>query len=353
MEYMKRYDYEQLVFCNDNVAGLKAIIAVHDTTLGPSLGGIRMWPYKSEEEAILDALRLARAMTYKASAAGLNLGGGKAVIIGDPAKDKSAGLFRSLGRFIESLNGRYISTEDVGTTVQDMQDISSETSHVTGLPLSWGGSGDPSPMTGFGIYQGMKACARAVFGSESLSGRTVAIQGFGKVGSYLAGYLRDEGVNMVVAEVNQTAAQRARDEFGASLVSPDEIYDVECDVFAPCALGATLNKKTIPRLKCPVVAGGANNQLEEDEDGDRLQQRGILHAPDYVLNAGGIINLSLELTGYNPELARTQVAEIYQRIEGIIALARSEQISTDRVADKLAQDRIDQAKRARQLYLKG
>jgi leucine dehydrogenase len=227
IDYMKRYDYEQLVFCSDTSVGLSAIIAIHDTTLGPTLGDARMWPYQSEEEAILDALRLARAMTYKASAAGLNLGGGKAVIKGDPAKDKSVGLFRSLGRFIESLNGRYIATEDVGTSVEDMQHINAETSHVTGLPLTWGGSGDPSPMTGFGVSQGMKACLKEAFGSDSLRGRTIAIQGFGKVGSYLAGHLRDDGVKLIVTDVNEQAAKRAQEEFGTTLVKSDEIYDVE------------------------------------------------------------------------------------------------------------------------------
>lgn len=351
LDYMKEYDYEEMVFCCDSRVGLNAIIAIHDTTLGPALGGARMWPYKSEGGAILDALRLARAMTYKSAAAGLNFGGGKAVIIGDPARDKSSGLFRSLGRFIESLNGRYITTEDVGTSEQDMQHISVETTHVTGLPLSWGASGDPSPMTGFGVYQGMKACAREVFGSGSLGDRTVAIQGLGKVGSYLARHLHDDGVKIVGADINAEAAKRAQEEFGATLVNPNEIYDVECDIFAPCALGGVLNRQTIPRLKCRIVAGGANNQLEGDEDGDRLLQRGILYAPDYILNAGGVINLALEFTGYDPELARGQVAGIYHTVEKVIALAKSEQISTARAADRLALDRIEEAKKVRRIYL--
>ncbi|MBI3930822.1 MAG: Glu/Leu/Phe/Val dehydrogenase [Chloroflexi bacterium] len=351
IDYMQRYDYEQLVFCCDTGTGLNAIIAIHDTTLGPALGGARMWPYQSEEAAILDVLRLARAMTYKAAAAGLNLGGGKAVIIGDPAKDKSIGLFRSLGRFIESLNGRYITTEDVGTSIDDMQHIRAETTHVTGLPLSWGSSGDTSPLTGFGVYQGMKACVKEVFGADSLQGRTVAIQGFGKVGSHLARYLHDEGARIVATDVNEEASQRAQQEFGATLVNADEIYDVECDVFSPCALGAVLNARTIPRLKCQIVAGGANNQLEEDEDGDRLQQRGILYAPDYIINAGGIINISVELTGYDPELARTQVAEIYHTMARVIALAKLEGISTARAADRLARNRIEEARRVRRIYL--
>lgn len=352
MEYMKEYDHEQLVFCCDTNVGLNAIIAIHDTTLGPALGGARMWPYPSEEEAILDALRLSRAMTYKSAAAGLNLGGGKVVIIGDPARDKSPGLFRSLGRFIESLNGRYIATEDVGTSIDDMKHIRSETSHVTGLPLAWGSSGDPSPLTGFGVYQGMKACAREIYGSDSLRDHAVAIQGLGKVGSHLAGYLHGDGANIIATDLNQEAARRAEEELGVTLVKADEIYDVECDIFSPCALGGVLNDQTIPRLKCRIVAGGANNQLEADKHGDRLQQRGILYAPDYIINAGGVINLSLELTGYNPELARAQVAEIYHTMERVIARARSEQISTARVADRLALDRIEATKRVRRIYLK-
>ena len=353
MDYMKKYGHEELVFCSDPQVGLNAIIAIHDTTLGPALGGARMWPYQSEEEATLDVLRLSRAMTYKASAAGLNLGGGKAVIIGDPLKDKSVGLFRALGKFIESLGGRYLTTEDVGTTVSDMQQIGAATKHVLGLPLTWGASGDPSPMTGFGVYQGMKACAEEVFGSGSLRGKTVAIQGFGKVGSYLAGYLRDDGVKIIATDVNEQAAKRASEEFGATIVSVDEIYDVECDIFSPCALGAVLNRRTIPRLQCKIVAGGANNQLEEDEDGDLLQQRRILYAPDYVLNGGGIINLSLELTGYNAEAAKTQVAGIHDTIEKVISLAKSNKTSTARAADNLAQSRIDDARRVKAIYLKG
>jgi len=322
MDYMKRYDYEELVFCCDTGVGLNAIIAIHDTTLGPALGGARMWPYQSEEAAILDALRLARAMTYKSSAAGLNLGGGKTVIIGDTAQDKSTGLFRSLGRFIESLNGRYIATEDLGTSISDMQHIRAETTYVTGLPLAWGSSGDPSPMTSFGIYHGMKACAKAIFGSDSLQGRTVAIQGFGKVGSHLARHLRYEGAHMLVADIDKGA------------------------------LGGIINGQTISRLKCRIVAGGANNQLGEEKHGDSLQQKGILYAPDFIINAGGVINISVELTGYNVDLARTQVAEIYHTVEKVIALAKSERISTARAADKLATDRIEEVRKVRRIYLK-
>lgn len=352
VEYMKKYDYEQLIFCCDARIGLSAIIAIHDTTLGPALGGARMWPYQSEEEAILDVLRLARAMTYKSSAAGLNLGGGKAVIMGDPAKDKSEGLFRSFGRFMESLKGRYITTEDVGTSVQDMQHIRAETTYVTGLPISWGSSGDPSPLTGFGIYHGMKACLKEVFGSDSLRGRTVAIQGFGKVGSHLARHLHNEGASIVVTDINKETTKMANEELGAILVNPDEIYGVECDIFSPCALGGVLNSQTIPRLRCRIVAGGANNQLEREEDSDLLQQRGILYAPDYIVNAGGVINIAVELKGYNPELAKAQVAGIYHTMERVITLAKLERISPARAADKLAVSRIEEVRRIKRMCLK-
>ncbi|MBI2847827.1 MAG: Glu/Leu/Phe/Val dehydrogenase [Chloroflexi bacterium] len=353
LEYMGKNDYEQVVFCCDARVGLKAIIAIHDTTLGPALGGVRMRPYKSEEEALCDVLRLGRAMTFKAAAAGLNLGGGKAVILGDPAKDKTDGLFRALGCFIESLGGRYITTEDVGTTERDMENIRMETAYVTGLPLSRGSSGDPSPATAHGIYHGMRACLKDVFGSDSMKGRTVAIQGVGKVGYYLARHLYDAEVNLIVADVNSEAAHRAKKDFGASVVAADEIYGVECDIFAPCALGASLNRRTIPRLKCRIVAGAANNQLEEDTDGDLLQQRGILYAPDYIINAGGVINLSLEINSrYDSELAMARLAEVYHTMEKVIARAKSERIPTARVADKIAMERIEEAKRAKKIYLR-
>lgn len=352
IEYMEQHKHEQLVFCSDPQVGLRAVIAVHDTTLGPALGGARMWPYQSEDEAVLDVLRLARAMTFKNAVAGLNHGGGKTVIIGDPNKDKTDALFRSLGQFVEALNGRYIICEDVGTTVRDMQNIRAETTHVTGLPLSWGGSGDSSVMTAFGVYQGMKACLKEVFGSESVEGRTVAIQGFGKVGSFLARHLKDDGAKLIVTDVNPLAVKRAVQEFGATAVEVDAIYDVQCDVFSPNALGAVLNSRTIPRLKCRTIVGGANNQLEEDPDADLLQARGILYAPDFVVNAGGVINLSLELTRYDAEQARAHTSEIYQTMELIINRAKSERVTTASVADMLALERIDAARKIRRIYLK-
>lgn len=340
LNHMARFGHEQLVFCSDPASGLRAIIAIHDTTLGPALGGTRMWAYPSEEAATIDVLRLSRAMTYKAAAAGLHLGGGKAVIIGDPAKDKTEALFRSFGRFVQSVGGRYITTEDVGTTVRDMEWISTETEHVVGVPVSQGGSGDPSPSTGFGVYQAMRACAQEVFGSDSLQGKTVALQGFGKVASYLAGHLRDAGAKLVACDVSPQAAARAETEFGACVVPPERIFDVECDIFAPCALGGVLNDSTIPRLKAPIVCGGANNQLLEDHHADALKARGILYAPDYVANAGGLINLSFEPTGYDEDAAQEKVAQIRETLERIIAIAKAEGITTARAADRLVEQRL-------------
>jgi leucine dehydrogenase len=347
---MVRYDYEQLVLCHDSGVGLRAAIAIHDTTLGPALGGVRMWPYASEEEALLDVLRLARAMTYKAAVAGLDLGGGKAVIIGDPVHDKTEALFRSLGRFVESLGGRYVTTEDVGTTMRDMEYISTETTHVTGLPVGLGGSGDPSPVTALGVHEAMRACALEVFGSDSLKGKTVALQGVGKVGGYLAEFLHEDGVRLIVSDMDGEKAQRAKEKFGAEVVAYTDIYDVECDIFSPCALGATINSQTIPRLRCRIVCGGANNQLEEEEDSFRLERKDILYAPDYVANGGGIINLDLEFTGYNEELARERTLAIYQTMQRVIARAKAERIPPAQAADHMAEERIQAVRRVRNLY---
>ncbi len=351
LDYVGRYGHEQVVFCADPGAGLRAIIAIHDTILGPSLGGTRMWPFPSEEAATMDVLRLSRAMTYKAAAAGLHLGGGKAVIIADPAKDKTEALFRSFGRFVDSLGGRYITTEDVGTTVRDMEWIATETEHVVGVPVSQGGSGDPSPATGFGVYQAMRACAKEVFGSDSLQGKTVALQGFGKVASYLAGHLREVGAKLIACDVYPKAAERAKAEFGARIVSPEEIFDVECDVFAPCALGSALNDNTVPRIKAPIVCGGANNQLLEDRHADALKARRILWAPDYVANGGGLINLSFEPTGYDEDAAHEKVAQIYETMERIIGIAKAEGITTARAADRLVEQRLAAVRGVRQMYL--
>ena len=275
---MSTEGHEQVAMFSDPGSGLKAIIAVHDTTLGPACGGTRMWPYESETEALTDALRLSQAMTYKSAAAGLHLGGGKGVIIGDPHSDKSEALMRAYGRFVDTLGGRYLTTTDVGTTGRDLEYVRQETRHVTGLPLSLGGSGDTSIMTGLGLYMGMKACAEEVWGNEGLRGKTVAVQGFGKVASHLCEHLLDEDARLVVTDVHDGALDRARD-MGLEVTSPDSIIGVDCDIFAPCALGGVLNPQTIPQLRCRVVAGGANNQLLTEADGEELHRRGILYAP--------------------------------------------------------------------------
>ena len=339
---MAEMGHERVLFCSSPETGLKAIIAVHSTVLGPGLGGVRMWPYKSMDEALTDVLRLSRGMTYKAAAAGLNLGGGKAVILGDPKKDKSEALFRSFGQFVESLNGLYITAEDVGTAMHDMEIILSETRWVTGVSPSQGGGGDPSPVTAFGVLQGMKAAARWCYGNGSaLDGRTVAIQGLGNVGFHLASYLTDEGAKLIAADIDPERTARAREELGAEIVSVDEILAVDCDVLAPCALGAVLNERTIPALRCKIVAGAANNQLaDEDRDGQALHDRGILYAPDFVGNAGGLINVYNELGGYDRERAMHMARGIYANMLRVFELSRAESLPSSRAAERVAEERI-------------
>lgn len=350
-KYMENYDYEQLVFCQDKASGLKAIIAIHDTTLGPALGGTRMWTYDTEEAAIEDALRLARGMTYKNAAAGLNLGGGKTVIIGDPRKDKNEAMFRAFGRYIQGLNGRYITAEDVGTTVSDMDIIHEETDFVTGISPSFGASGNPSPVTAYGVYRGMKAAAREAFGTDSLEGRIIAVQGVGNVAYNLCRYLYEEGAKLIVTDINKEAVDKVVQEFNAIAVDPKDIYEVECDIYAPCALGATLNDITIPKLKCKVIAGAANNQLKEPRHGDIISEVGIVYAPDYVINAGGVINVADELYGYNRERAMKKVEGIYDNITKVIDISKRDNIPTYLAADRLAEERIEQVQKSRSKFL--
>jgi len=349
---MEKYDYEQLVFCQDEASGLKAVIAIHDTTLGPALGGARMWTYASEENAVEDALRLARGMTYKNAAAGLNLGGGKTVIIGDPFKDKNEEMFRALGRFIQGLNGRYITAEDVGTTVTDMDLIHEETDYVTGISPAFGSSGNPSPVTAYGVYRGMKAAAKEAFGSESLEGLKISVQGLGNVAYKLCEYLHNEGAKLVVTDINQAAIDRVVNDFDAIAVAPDEIYAQEVDIFSPCALGAILNDETIPQLKAKVIAGSANNQLKDSRHGDYLHELGIVYAPDYVINAGGVINVADELYGYNRERALKRVDGIYDSIEKIFAISKRDGIPTYVAANRLAEERIARVAKSRSQFLK-
>lgn len=351
MNYMEEYDYEQLVFCQDKNSGLKAIIAIHDTTLGPALGGTRMWTYETEEEAIEDALRLAKGMTYKNAAAGLNLGGGKTVIIGDPNKDKNPEMFRAFGRYIQSLNGRYITAEDVGTTEKEMDLIHMETDFVTGISPEFGSSGDPSPVTAFGIYKGMKAAAKEAFGTDVLEGKTVAVQGVGHVAYTLCDYLHKEGAHLIVTDINQEAVQRAVDNFGAKAVNPDEIYSVDCDIYSPCALGGVLNDETLPVIKAKVIAGSANNQLKTEKHGEIIHEKGIVYAPDYVINSGGVINVADELNGYNQERAFKKVEGIYDTLLHVFDISRQQNIPTSVAADRMAEERIASMKKSRGQFL--
>lgn len=343
-DHMSNGGYEQLVFCHDGETGLKAIIAIHDTTLGPALGGTRMWPYRSEEEAIVDVLRLARGMTYKAAVAGLSLGGGKAVIIGDPAVDKTEDLLRAYGRFVDTLKGRYITAEDVGTCQRDMDIIRRETEHVTGCDPARGGGGDPSPFTARGVLCGIKAAVKKRYGTVSLQGLTVAVQGLGNVGYNLCRLLAEEGARLVVTDINTRAVQKAAADLGAAAVSTDGIYEVQCDVFAPCALGAVVNDETLDRFKCAIIAGAANNVLAAEKHGDELRRRNILYVPDYVINAGGLINVADELIGYQRKRVEERVARVYNTVLEVLNIAECEGIPTHRAADLLAEQRIQQAR---------
>jgi leucine dehydrogenase len=333
--------HEEVVFCHNADAGLKAIIAIHNTVLGPALGGLRMWPYKTEQDALDDVLRLSRGMTYKAAVAGLNLGGGKGVIIGDPNTDKSEALFRALGRFVNSLGGRYITAEDVGIDVNDMEYVLKETEYVTGVHQVHGGSGDPSPFTAYGTLQGLMASLNHVYGNEEVGKYTYAVQGVGHVGMEYVKLLREQGAKVFVTDINKEAVQRAVDELGCEAVGLDEIYDVDCDVYSPTALGGTINLDTIPRLKCKIVCGAANNQLATDESGLELQKRGILYAPDYAVNAGGLMNVSIEFDGYNRERAMRMMRTIYYNLGKIFEISRRDGIPTFKAADRMAEERIN------------
>ncbi|NCN40972.1 Glu/Leu/Phe/Val dehydrogenase [bacterium] len=337
----KHGDHEQVVFCQDKDSGLKAIIAIHNTTLGPALGGTRMWNYKNEEDALIDVLRLSKGMTYKASAAGLNLGGGKAVIIGDPKTQKTEALFRNFGAFVNSLNGKYITAEDVGTTVHDMTYVFMETPYVTGIPVSFGGSGDPSPYTAHGVLMGLKASVAFKLKTDSLKGLRVAVQGLGNVGSHLVEYLCKEGATVLIADIDQERAKKISEKNGnLEVIQPDKIVSAECDVFAPCALGAVINDQTLPTLKCKVVSGGANNQLAEDRHGEALRELGILYAPDYVINSGGLMNVFVELEGYSSERAFEKTQQVYHSLTEVFKIAETEGIATQKAADRLAERRI-------------
>jgi leucine dehydrogenase len=330
-------DHEDVVYCHDRETGLRAIIAIHDTTLGPALGGLRMWPYASDEEALTDVLRLSRGMTYKAAMAGLDQGGGKAVIIGDPRTDKSSALFRSFGRFVEQLGGRYITAEDVGTSVADLGVVAGVTQHVAGLA---GLSGDPSPATAWGVFHGIRAAVAHRMGRETLEGVRVAVQGVGHVGHYLCQYLAEADADLTIADIDDESVQLLMGKTGAKCVHPKDIYQAEVDVFAPCAMGAVINDETIGQLSAVVVAGSANNQLAEPRHGDDLAARNILYAPDYVINAGGIINISHERPAYDKEKAWAHTAEIHDTLADLFKKADAAQMSPEKMADQMAEERI-------------
>jgi leucine dehydrogenase len=332
--------FEQVACCHDPHTGLRAIVAIHSTTLGPALGGTRFYPYASERDAVVDVCRLARAMSYKHAVCGNDLGGGKAVIWGDPSTQRSEALLRAYARFIDGLAGRYITAEDVGTTQDDMDLIHRETPHVTGVSTSLGGSGDPSPATATGVLWAMKAIAERLWGTSSLAGRHVCISGVGKVGSTLAGLLDAEDAKLTVADIDDRAVAAAVENHGARSTAPEAAHMTECDLFAPCALGGLLNSRTIGELRCAAIVGSANNQLATDGDAALLARRGIAYVPDFVANAGGVINIAEEARGYDQERASRRIRSIYDTVHAIFTRAETHGITTTEAATGLAEDRI-------------
>jgi leucine dehydrogenase len=345
---LAEHHHEQVSCWYEPSTGYRGIIAIHDTTLGPALGGTRFWNYASDREALIDALRLSRGMTYKAAVAGLNLGGGKSVIIGDNKTTRREAVFRAHGRHVESLGGRYITAEDVGTGTADMEFIRAETQYVTGL---MGKSGDPSPVTAYGVYRGIKACAKHRWGADSLSGKTVAVQGCGHVGYFVSKHLFEEGAQLIVTDIDPQRVKAVVQDFKATAVAPEEIYDQRADIFTPCALGAVINDDTLRRLKVEIVAGGANNQLAEDRHGVQLEEQGMTYAPDYVINGGGLINVNAELHGWTMERARNKAGEIYDTILRVFEIAKEEGIPSYQAADLLAEQRIAAIAKVRQNFV--
>ncbi|HEC00947.1 MAG TPA: Glu/Leu/Phe/Val dehydrogenase [Sphingomonadales bacterium] len=340
--------HEQLVYLHDKESGLKAFIAVHDTSLGPAAGGCRMWNYDSELEALNDVLRLSRGMSHKNAVAGLKLGGGKAVIIGNSRTDKSEALFRALGRMIDSLGGKYISAEDVGISVEDMEIAAEETRYVAGLTKGAHASGDPSPYTATGVYLGIKAAVKHKFGQDNVEGLSVAVQGVGHVGYHLCKHLHEGGAKLLVSDINQDALDRVAQEFGAEIMDRDAIISADVDIFSPCALGAVINDDSIDHIKAKIIAGAANNQLARDDHGQALMDRGILYAPDYVINAGGIINVAAETRGaYDVDWVKAKVDRIYETLTVIFDRSVSEARPTNRIADELAEEIIEKARAAK------
>ncbi|MCS6820622.1 MAG: leucine dehydrogenase [Microscillaceae bacterium] len=342
-EQLAEKEHEQVVFCYDKHTGLKAIIAIHNTVLGPAAGGLRMWNYATEAQALQDVLRLSRGMTLKNAIAGLNLGGGKAVIIGDARKDKSEVLLRTFGKFVKNLNGKYITAEDVGINTKDIEYVAMETQYVSGKPESMGGGGDPSPFTAFGVFMGMKAAVKTVFGKDSLTGKKVAVQGVGHVGEHLVKHLHEEGATIFVTDIYEDRLKEISQKYKVKVVSPDEIYDLDVDIYAPCALGATINDNTLNRLKCSIIAGAANNQLKEEKyHADLCREKGILYAPDFLINSGGIINVYYEIIqNYNRKKVLEHTERIYDYTLNLFKKAQAENINTHEAAVQIALKRIN------------
>ena len=338
--------YERVVRCRDEDSGLHALIAVHDTTLGPALGGMRMWPYASEDEALFDVLRLSKGMTFKSAVADTGLGGGKSVIIGDPATQKSSELFRAMGRFVDSLGGKYITAEDMNIGIPDLEIVHQETKWVTGLSRAEGSSGNPSPYTARGCVVGMRAVLEEAYGSDDFSGKRVLIQGVGAVGGRLAIMLKEEGAHVIICDINDARVAELTDKHGFEVVDDEVHLDLDCDVYAPCARGAGINDETIPQLKCKAIAGCANNQMLEPRHADVVRKRGIVYGPDYVLNAGGIINVSVELLpgGYDEAVALERIDRIYDNLKEVFEISRRDDIPTNMAAQRLAEARIEAAR---------
>ena len=342
---MEPMEHEQVMYFNDKETGLKGIIGVHNTVLGPSLGGCRIWNYEHEADALWDVLRLSRGMTFKSSISGINLGGGKAVIIGNPKVKRDEAFWRRFGKFVDSLNGKYITAEDVGTSTDIMSIVMQETKHVTGKPISAGGTGDPSPFTAYGVFLGLKASVKESTGSDSLEGKRVAVQGVGHVGHDLVGHLTKAGAVVFVTDINKANLDATAKDFGVTVVEPDEIYDLDVDIYAPCALGATINDNTISRLKCSIIAGAANNQLADEKlHGQMLKDRGILYAPDFLINAAGVINCYREVHSLSEAETVALIENIYPRTLEIFKKAKTENIPTQEAAIDMAMERIEAAK---------
>jgi leucine dehydrogenase len=342
---MTKMGHEQVVFCHDEETGLKAIIAVHNTVLGPALGGTRMWAYDNEAEALRDVLRLSRGMTFKAAISGLDLGGGKAVIIGDASKDKTDALMYKFGTFVDSLGGKYITAEDVGMTTHDMEVVRGATKHVSGIPQSMGGSGNPSPVTAYGVYMGMKASALHQFGTDKLEGKKVVVQGVGAVGQSLVGHLVREGAEVTVNDINESKLNEVSRKYGVRAVLGDKVYDEPMDIYAPCALGATVNDDTLARLQCKIISGAANNQLaDENRHAVMVHEKGILYAPDFLINAGGLINVYREVAKFGEAEAMQRTEKIYDTTLELLKLSEVEGITTSEAAMRIAIRRIEERK---------